>query len=239
MTEYVLSEEFKSNVQQEMESNPFAVLSRLIYQELYQEVIEGHLLPEHKIIESKIAKELNVSRSPVKVALSDMVDEGIFFRGVGKTVHVKPISYEECLWIYEARMTLEPKAAYQAAKRIKPAELQQLMELISKFEEIDNTMDQREYTRTDKQFHEIIIKASRNPYLVSMYKSIECPLACYRNQLNQLAYEECFQQHDMGSGSEHHKAIFNMLKNHLPLLAEDEMRNDIQRMYGTMSRLRK
>ena len=94
MTEYVLSEEFKSNVQQEMESNPFAVLSRLIYQELYQEVIEGHLLPEHKIIESKIAKELNVSRSPVKVALSDMVDEGIFFRGVGKTVHVKPISYE-------------------------------------------------------------------------------------------------------------------------------------------------
>lgn len=239
MTEYVLSDTFKENVQREMEDNPFAVLSRVIYQQLYQEVIAGHLLPEHKIIESKIAKDLNVSRSPVKVALVDMVEEGIFERGAGKTVHVKPITYEECSWIYEARMTLEPKAAYQAARRIKPAELSQLRELINKFEEIDQTLNQREYTLADKQFHEIVIKASRNPYLVSMYKSIECPLACYRNQLNQLVYEECFQEHDMGSGSEHHKAIYNMLKNHLPLLAEDEMRNDIQRMYGTMSRLRK
>lgn len=239
MIEYVISDAFKESVQREMDSNPFAILSRVIYRQLYQEIIAGHLLPEHKIIESKIAKELNVSRSPVKMALADMVEEGIFVRGSGKTVHVKPISYEECLWIYEARMTLEPKAAYQAAKRIKPAELQQLKEMITKFEEIDKTLNQRNYTLTDKQFHEIIIKASRNPYLVSMYKSIECPLSCYRNQLNQLAYEECFQQHDMGSGSEHHKAIYNMLKNHLPLLAEDEMRNDIQRMYGTMSRLRK
>ena len=32
---------------------------------------------------------------------------------------------------------------------------------------------------------------------MDMYKSIECPLAMYRNQLNQLAYEECFQQHGM------------------------------------------
>lgn len=239
MIEYVISDAFKENVQQEMDNNPFAILSRVIYQQLYQEIIAGHLLPEHKIIESKIAKELNVSRSPVKMALADMVEEGIFVRGAGKTVHVKPISYEECLWIYEARMTLEPRAAYQAAKRIKPEELKELKEMITKFEEIDNTLNQRDYTLTDKQFHEIIIKASRNPYLVSMYKSIECPLSCYRNQLNQLAYEECFQQHDMGSGSEHHKAIYNMLKNRLPLLAEDEMRNDIQRMYGTMSRLRK
>lgn len=238
MTEYVLSDTFKENVQREMEDNPFAVLSRVIYQQLYQEIIDGHLLPEHKIIESKIAKELNVSRTPVKMALADMVDEGIFVRGAGKTVHIKPITYEECLWIYEARMTLEPRAAYQAAKRIKADELQQLKELINKFVEIDRTLDQREYTQTDKRFHEIVIKASRNPYLVSMYKSIECPLACYRNQLNQLVYEECFQRNNMGSGSEHHKSIYNMLKNHLPLLAEDEMRNDIQRMYGTMSRLR-
>lgn len=239
MTEYVVSAKFRENVQLEMEKNPFAILSRVIYKQLYQEIIAGHLLPEHKIIESKIAKDLNVSRSPVKMALADMVEEGIFVRGAGKTVHVKPISYEECLWIYEARMTLEPKAAYQAAKRINAAEMKQLQELIYKFEETDKSLNQLEYTRTDKQFHEIIIKASRNPYLVSMYKSIECPLACYRNQLNQLVYEECFQLNNMGSGSDHHKAIFNMLKNNLPLLAEDEMRNDIQRMYGTMSRLRK
>lgn len=73
---------------------------------------------------------------------------------------------------------------------------------------------------------------------MDMYKSIECPLAMYRNQLNQLAYEECFQQHGMEKGSEYHRAIYRMLEQRYPMMAKDEMKNDVQRMYGTMSRLR-
>ena len=122
--------------------------------------------------------------------------------------------------------------------RNKEKALEVLKKLVFRFEKIDQTHDHLEYKNADKMFHETIVKASRNRYLMDMYKSIECPLAMYRNQLNQLAYEECFQQHGMEKGSEYHRAIYRMLEQRYPMMAKDEMKNDVQRMYGTMSRLR-
>ena len=238
MEEFSMSENAKDLIQQEIDRNPFLVLSKLVYQQIYREIINGNLLPQHRIVESKIAKELNVSRSPVKMALAEMTEKGILEKVKGKELRVKKISAEECLWIYEARMMLEPEAAYLAAKRIQEKELEVLKKLVFRFEKIDQTHDHLEYKNADKMFHETIVKASRNRYLMDMYKSIECPLAMYRNQLNQLAYEECFQQHGMEKGSEYHRAIYRMLEQRYPMMAKDEMKNDVQRMYGTMSRLR-
>lgn len=238
MEEFTMSEHARDQIQKEMTENPFIILSKSVYKQIYREIIEGNLLPQHRIIESKIAKELNVSRSPVKMALAEMADNGILERIKGKELRVKKITYEECLWIYEARIMLEPEAAYLAARRITERELKILKMLVGKFEEIDHTHDHTKYKNADKLFHETIVKASRNRYLMTMYESIECPLAMYRNQLNQLAYEECFQQHGMEKGSEYHRAIYRMLEQHYPMMAKDEMKNDVQRMYGTMSRLR-
>lgn len=238
MEEFVFSDTAKQQICKEMQENPFTVLSKTVYQQMYYEIIEGNLLPKHKIIESKIAKDLGISRSPVKMVLSDMVEKGILKRVNGKELRVKEITYEECLWIYEARMMLEPQAAYLAAKRITNDELKILKEIIHGFQEIDVSKDHIKYTKLDKMFHELVVKASRNQYCVNMYKSIECPLAMYRNQLNQLAYEECFEQHSLERSSSYHIAIYRMLEQHYPLMAKDEMKNDIQRMYGTMSRLK-
>lgn len=66
MEEFSMSENAKDLIQQEIDRNPFLVLSKLVYQQIYREIINGNLLPQHRIVESKIAKELNVSRSPVK-----------------------------------------------------------------------------------------------------------------------------------------------------------------------------
>ena len=238
MEDFSMSKSAKDQIQQELDKNPFLVLSKLVYRQIYREIIDGNLLPQHKIIESKIAKELNISRSPVKMALAEMTEKGILEKAKGKELRVKKIRYEECLWIYEARMMLEPEAAYLAASRINEKELEVLRKLVNCFEKIDETHDHTAYKNADKLFHETVIKASRNRYLMAMYESIECPLAMYRNQLNQLAYEECFQQHGMERGSRYHKAIYRMLEEHYPLMAKDEMKNDVQRMYGTMSRLR-
>lgn len=100
MEEFSMSENAKDLIQQEIDRNPFLVLSKLVYQQIYREIINGNLLPQHRIVESKIAKELNVSRSPVKMALAEMTEKGILEKVKGKELRVKKISYEECLWIY-------------------------------------------------------------------------------------------------------------------------------------------
>ena len=50
--------------------------------------------------------------------------------------------------------------------------------------------------------------------------------------------EKIFQENGMEKGSRYHKSIYRMIQGHYPLMAKDEMKNDIQRMYGTMSRLK-
>lgn len=236
--DFLLNPDFISKVEAQLSKNPFAVMSRVIYNALYKEIVDGRLLPEHSIIESKIADQLKISRSPVKMALSEMEEAGILERSGGKKLRVKKITYEDCLWIYEARMSLEPEAAYLAAKRIRQPELLEISKLITRFEDIDKSKDHVEYTHVDKLFHEAIINASRNKYFYNMYRSIELPLALYRNQLNQLAYDDCFSLNDLEKGSSYHKSIYQMLELRLPLLAQDEMKNDIKRMYGTLSRLK-
>ena len=79
------------------------------------------------------------------MALAEMTEKGILEKVKGKELRVKKISYEECLWIYEARMMLEPEAAYLAAKRIQEKELEVLKKLVFRFEKIDQTHDHLEY----------------------------------------------------------------------------------------------
>ena len=89
MEDFSMSKNAKDQIQQELDKNPFLVLSKLVYRQIYREIIDGNLLPQHKIIESKIAKELNISRSPVKMALAEMTEKGILEKAKGKELRVK------------------------------------------------------------------------------------------------------------------------------------------------------
>ena len=53
MEEFSMSENAKDLIQQEIDRNPFLVLSKLVYQQIYREIINGNLLPQHRIVESK------------------------------------------------------------------------------------------------------------------------------------------------------------------------------------------
>ena len=51
------------------ENNPFKPINETVYTYLYQAIIGLEFKPGTLLVESKIAAELNVSRSPVKAAL--------------------------------------------------------------------------------------------------------------------------------------------------------------------------
>lgn len=237
MEEYQMEQRFIDAVTRDIRINPFSAINKVVSAHLYREILDGSILPEHRLIESKLAQSLQLSRSPIKQALQDLEERGVLVRGKGNALHVRQVSYEECFKVFEARIMLESRAAYIAATRIHDSELAELEKMIEKFIEIDKTMDQASYSQTDKDFHEKIVDCARNRYISDMYKCLEFPLACYRHQMDQLIYEELHQKTGLSPGSGYHSHIFDMLKLHAPLLAQDAMVNDIQRMYGTLSRL--
>lgn len=237
LIKYQMRDELLEKVKQEARLNLRTSYNGLIYAALRQEIVDGNILPCHQINVAYLADALQMSRTPIIQATQQLMSEGIIVKEKN-CLHVKQISYEDALWIYESRITLEPQAAYYAASRITNEELAALEPLVDQFKTIDSSHDRMAYAKADKVFHETIVKSTKNKYLIQMNRSIELPLACYRHQLNQLAFDDTYAREDMLNSSAYHIEIFRMLKMHLPLLAQDAMKNDLIRMFATLTQLK-
>ena len=81
----------KLDIEAYKKENPFIVLADVIYQYFRQEIMQGGLLPGDKIVESQIAQELNVSRTPVNLAIGRALQEGWLERRSKRYLTVRKI----------------------------------------------------------------------------------------------------------------------------------------------------
>ncbi len=89
-------------------------LAEQIYQRLRYQLRTGAFAPGERLVESSLAQQLVVSRSPVREALSRLAADGLLeSRGSGFQV-VKPTP-QDMAEIFEMRRLLEPPAARQVA----------------------------------------------------------------------------------------------------------------------------
>lgn len=236
MSEFQITSSFAQDICKSIKANPFRPINKILYDRLYNEILSGKLNPERKLIESKIANSLGISRSPVRLALQELMANNILIKEHGD-IHVKSITYTDTLMLYETRMAIEPQVARIVANRISDSELADLKSVVNLFLDVDKTKNENDYVHADTLFHKKIFEYSKNPYLINIYKSLEFPLACYRYQAQHLNYDKMTESIGIEQGSYHHSHIYEMLKLHAPLLAEEAMRNDIIRMYATLSRI--
>ena len=210
-----------------LSKNPFLSYSDALCICLRNEIILLHLKPGDTINESRLSSQLNISRSPIKMALDTLMNEGFIVRPKGKMAVVSNLSREDYHHIMEARITIESQAAYLAAKKITNKELDQLKKLLNEFSISAQNSDSALFEKCDVRFHEIIVKASGNPYLIKMHEIINPKLYRYRNYLVSV-----YSEHGplYGTPTHHHIAIYNALSSHYSSIAQDEMIKDISRM---------
>ena len=115
---YTASKELREFVENGMKHNPFAVLSRLVYNGIYREIIGGRLRVSDNIVVSRLAEDLNLSRTPVKIAMEDLLEQSMLEKRDGNKLSVKRVTFAECSLLFEARMAIETKSAYLAARRM-------------------------------------------------------------------------------------------------------------------------
>ena len=117
-----------------------------------------------------MAKELSVSRTPVREALRLLELDGLVTRS-GQAAVVAPVTLESVVQLYEVRETLEGKAARLAAER-GGAELGR--ELESCLEAMGQAADDAaEYARLNTVFHGAIRRATGNRYLERFLEQVE------------------------------------------------------------------
>jgi DNA-binding GntR family transcriptional regulator len=78
-----------------------------IYEILLGQIIEGAFAPGARLVESRLAEGLGVSRTPVREALFRLHQEGFVLTSVGRGFSVKPLDEEEARELFPILSTLE------------------------------------------------------------------------------------------------------------------------------------
>jgi len=139
------------------------------YRELRKMIINGKLAPGQKIIQEKLAAQMGISRTPLRVALHMLEAENLIEPKNKTGFKVKTIDNKEILEIFDCRIALESTAAGILAKNLTPTDAQKLSRFFEPYAK-SKEGEYESYKKTDTQFHDFIVEKCRNRYLYKLFK---------------------------------------------------------------------
>lgn len=138
--------------------------------ELRQRIMNGALAGGTRLYEVPLAEELQISRTPVREALSRLAEEGLLDRARGGGFMVRSFSYRDVIDAIELRGVLEGTAARLAAER--GADPQALVHLRAVVAALDDcvgpepaAVDFDRYTDLNGRFHSQLAMLCRSNIL--------------------------------------------------------------------------
>lgn len=140
-----------------------------IYESLRAMVVAGDLGEGERVAESQLARELGVSRTPVREALQRLEGDGLVVAH-GRGVRVRVLDDTELDDLYSARAGLEGWAAYQAAQRVAdgevaPARLAALEAMADRTNALTLSGDLARAVEANRAFHEAVAALAENPVI--------------------------------------------------------------------------
>ncbi len=145
----------------------------MVYERLRRRIIEGELRPGLPINEADFARELSVSKTPIREALRQLERDGLVENvpGRGSTIsHIRPQDIREVL---ELREIIETGAAKRAARLRENEELRRKREECRKL--LQSEQARGKYVHewgSWEDVHLCIVKALGNQTLVDMYSGL-------------------------------------------------------------------
>lgn len=140
-------------------------LTSKVYDHIHEGIINGQYHTGDFLIETKLAAELGVSRTPIREALKQLELEELVISSPNRGVIVNSLSSQDMDDIYTIRHLLEGQAAYWAAERIDQDSLNRLAELIELMDMYTRRNDGERLAKLDSEFHDVIYRASNSRML--------------------------------------------------------------------------
>ena len=150
----------------------FRPLSEDVYDVLRSAILGGDLLPGSRIVEADIARQMAISRSPVREAVRKLEQEGLVEYVPRRGTIVVGLSREDVADAYQLRAHLEAYGARLAATRASDASLAQLLDLIERMRECAVAKDLDGLVAADVEFHHQICRASGSRRLLQAWQTL-------------------------------------------------------------------
>lgn len=141
-------------------------------------ILSGELKPGDRLNESALARQLHVSRAPIREALQQLEEQGLVLNRPRRGMFVVCLQPEELKKITSLRLVLEAEALELARERVTPALIHRLDQIATSMERTRG-MKAIEATRLDLEFHRTLWNAGGNEYLEKMLSNLTAPLFAF------------------------------------------------------------
>ncbi|AZM93030.1 MULTISPECIES: GntR family transcriptional regulator [Streptomyces] len=146
-------------------------LREQIREHIVEGIVSGRWKPGERIVERRIAVELEVSQTPVREALRELETLRLIESAPNKGVRVRNLSAADLEEIYPVRAGLEQIAAELAAPKL-AADCSALEPHVEALWEADRIQDGTAQVRHTVGFHREMVRAAGNSVLLHTWESL-------------------------------------------------------------------
>lgn len=188
----------------------YKTLKDHVYEYISEMINNGTLSPNEKINEKEISNKLDISRTPVREALIQLVNEGYLEKKPRRGFIVKEINEKTVKEVYQIIGILEGLAANLAINNLDEEDFKEMNKLVEKMDIAIKYEDYREYYELQTNFHKIYIKDSGNKKLGEILESLKklfIKKTYYHEEDNDSMIKKALKE-----TNEEHKEIINLFQ---------------------------
>jgi len=195
-----------------------------VYESLRDAISDGRIAVGERVREEEIARNLGVSRTPVREALQRLHQRGLLVFGNGRGLVVAELSQHQVLQLYAMREILEGSAARFAAQHANATDVTILYRQQKELAEAKP--DALLLVTLNRRFHQAIYEAAHNQYLMQTLNMLHDSLALLHNATFRVPSRR-------SESDEEHRRIVAAIEKRDPDAAEEAAREHIRQAQRT------
>jgi GntR family transcriptional regulator, rspAB operon transcriptional repressor len=202
-----------------------------IYQGLREAIISGNFRPNEAISENRVCGMFNVSRSPVRIALTRLAEDKLIDIFPQRGSFVSPIILQKVQEGHFARVALELAVLSEAAKHWTAKASAEANKAIKLQQQFSKTGDLWSFHTADELFHRTFAETAKLEGIWGTILSVKTHLDRVRHLANPV-------KGHTDKVIEEHKAVLQHLDSGNAELAVEAMRQHLDSLHTTIARLK-
>lgn len=154
--------------------------SQLLHEQTYEmlraAILSGELAAGSRLIETQLAEQLQVSRTPIREALRLLQRDHLVTVDPQGAMRVALLSIDDAVQLYDCRIALEQLSVSAACRMATPEQIEQIEATLQQAERAilnsSHSLTPYQLLHLDYQFHRLLAESSDNTWLVQILDQV-------------------------------------------------------------------